>query len=196
LASASAQQPASFVARTREVRYRIAPGGVRTVLSIDLGTVSRSSAGIVLWRHHQVVRGNALPDEAILTTPDGAVTRILWRTRQAVRLQDGRPGYQPPYSRASGRRVSMNGVECVIVPMHAQACAGGRCVPEPAALNNFGCVSPKYGITVHSEVQRKGETLETIHDTYDIVVREPDPATMRIPAGFARLRQILPLPPH
>lgn len=201
---ALAQHPAPFTAQIRSVRYMIGSDGQKTVTSITLGTVSRSSAGFTLARHHEIVKGKVMPDDAILTGPDGAVTHIVFGTRQAILLQDGRPGYVSPPSQAHGERRMMNGVSCIVVPFApTRVCLNGKCTSGPESLKNFGCVSPEYGLMVHSDVlgkpgvvmpQRGNEIIETVEDTYNFKIGEPNPASVKIPDGFTRTRRIFVRP--
>ena len=201
---AGAQQAAPFTARTRTVRYLISSDGHKTVTSIEVGTVARSSSGFVLHRAHAVVKGKAMPDEGVLIGPDGAATRILWGSKQAIQVQDGRPGQIAPSGQARGKTVQMNGVDCIIVPAAARSCVGGNCTPAPATLKSDACFSPEFGVLVHADVLAPkpagtpsgGSTQEMVQDTYDFKPGEPDPQTMKVPDGFRVSRGIIALPGH
>lgn len=192
-----AQSVSPFTAKTRTVTYQIAPNGAKTVIGIRVGTFSRDSKGETLAKYHTLNNGTAGADQGVLTDPDGKVSRLDWARQEAVVVQDSRgSSYVRPFSDVKGEAHTINGVSCVVIPVQTRICNGRDCTPQPADPGDFDCVSPQYGVVVHLDlIQHIGtRTTEMVKDSYDFAPQDPDPASMKIPAGFARRRNLVTSP--
>lgn len=194
---AGAQSAAPFTAQTRRVYYDIADSGAKSVRAIFVGTFNRASDGTTALQQHPLVGGDPGEVTVVLTKPDGEETRISFKRKEAILLRQGGTNYQPPFANIRGAHREINGVDCIVIPAKARVCDQAGCAPQPDP-RDFACVSPTYGTVVHSDVLEtvSGRRREIVYDVSQFASREPDPAIMRVPAGFRIRTELIPSPPR
>jgi hypothetical protein len=179
---AAAQSP--FTATKTLTTSRVDAQGNVTQTRSETGTYARASDGREATHMYALVNGQPTPTTAVILE-NGQTTQVNYQNHAYRKVANASTPQGLPQLPAQilrnpkGERRTINGISCVVIPARDR---------RTGQSGGFSCVSPEYGVLVHSEMEVSVEgspvRLRIVEDVTNFQFQEPDASHFSVPAGF------------